>query len=138
MKPQRAGRGLTARYSTVVGWLELALASAVLIGVVVYALNSVPVLFDMNWGKNEAVYELVYRVLLVVIGLELVRMLVTHELRSILELLAFVIARKMLKPELTATDIAVGVLAFAALVLAARFGFPPPSVEQPKPPDPIP
>jgi len=40
-------------------------------------------------------------VLLLVIGLELVRMLVTHSLSAVLELLAFVIARKMLKPDLS-------------------------------------
>jgi hypothetical protein len=54
-------------------------------------------------------------VLLLVIGLELVRTLVTHDLRAILELLALVVARKMLKPDLAVMDIFLSVLAFVAL-----------------------
>jgi hypothetical protein len=36
---------------------------------------------------------------------------------AVLELLAFVIARKMLKPDLTSIDIALSVAAFVALVI---------------------
>jgi hypothetical protein len=67
---------------------------------------------------------LIYRVLLLVIGIELVRTLVTHELRAILELLAFVVARKMLKPDLAFLDILLSVLAFVALLAANRFLLP--------------
>jgi hypothetical protein len=44
-----------------------------------------------------------------VIAIELVRTLVTHDLRAILELLAFVVARKMLKPDLNVIDIVLSV-----------------------------
>jgi len=73
----------------------------------------------MDWSAKETFYELIYRILLLVIGLELVRMLITHSLGAVLELLAFVIARKMLKPDLTAVDIILSVLAFVIL-LAGR------------------
>jgi len=75
----------------------------------------------MDWRLPETFYELIYRVLLLVIGIELVRTLVTHELRAILELLAFVVARKMLKPDLAVLDILLSVLAFVALLAANRF-----------------
>lgn len=103
-----------------VSWAERVLAGTVVIGVAVYAISSVPALYSQDWGENQAVYDLVYRILLVAIGLEMARMLVTHDMKSILELLAFVIARKMLKPDLSALDIGVGVLAFVALVLAGN------------------
>jgi hypothetical protein len=75
----------------------------------------------MDWRLTDTFYELIYRVLLLVIGIELVRTLVTHELRAILELLAFVVARKMLKPDLAFLDILLSVLAFVALLAANRF-----------------
>jgi hypothetical protein len=68
----------------------------------------------MDWRLTETFYELIYRVLLLVIGVELVRTLVTHDLRAVLELLAFVVARKMLKPDLGVLDILLSVLAFVA------------------------
>lgn len=109
------------RYRVLLRWLEQLIALAVLIAVAVAAVGSVQALAAMDWSQSDTLYELIYRALLVVIGIELVRMLVTHDLMAVLELLAFVIARKMLKPELSVLEIALGVLAFVALVLARRF-----------------
>ena len=116
-------------YRVLVRWLERLLALMILGGTAVYAIGSVPALASMDWQTSEAFYELGYRALLVVIGLELVRMLVMHDLMAVLEMLAFVIARKMLKPELVALDIVLGVLAFVALLGARRFLFAAPSPE---------
>ncbi|MBN2369672.1 MAG: hypothetical protein JXO72_04220 [Vicinamibacteria bacterium] len=104
-----------------VRWFERVLAFFVLLGVVVYAVCSARVLACMDWSSNDSLYELIYRVLLMVIGVELVRMLVIHDLLAVLELLAFVIARKMLKPDLTSIDILLVVAAFVALMWARRF-----------------
>jgi hypothetical protein len=111
---------LLRQHGAVITAFERALAIAVFAGVIAYLIGSIQVLLAMDWTATETFYDLIYRVLLLVIGLELMRMLVTHELEAILELLAFVIARKMLKPDLTSIDISLGVLAFVALV-AARF-----------------
>lgn len=102
-----------------VRWLERALALAVLVSVMVSLVKGGVALAGMDWATKETFYELIYRVLLLVIGLELVRMLITHSLGAVLELLAFVIARKMLKPDLTAVDIILSVVAFVVL-LAGR------------------
>lgn len=118
-KPMRSR--VSDYYRVLVRWLERALALAVLGGAVVYGIGSALVLAGMDWQTTTAFYELIYRVLLVVIGLELVRMLVVHDLTAVLELLAFVIARKMLKPDIVALDIVLGVLAFVALLAARRF-----------------
>lgn len=112
---------LLQRYGVLVKWFERALALLVLIGVVISAVTGTAHLVRQDWSITETFYELIYRVLLLVIGLELARMLVTHSLVAVMELLAFVIARKMLKPDLTAADIALSVLAFVALMAARRY-----------------
>ena len=84
--------------------LERLLAFGIFVGLIVFALTSINALMGMDWGHTETFYELIYRVLLLVIGVELIRTLLTHDLMAILELLAFVVARKMLKPELATLD----------------------------------
>ncbi len=108
-------------FNSVVRWLEKFLAVAALASVLVAAVLGAIYLSGLNWTDKETFYELIYRVLLLVIGLELVRMLITHSLSAVLELLAFVIARKMLKPDLTSVDIILSVLAFVALLGGRRF-----------------
>ena len=111
-------------YPRAIRGLELMLALVVLVGVLIAAVSSAMDLATMNWRAVATFDELISRVLLVVIGLELVRMLVVHNLRAILELLAFAIARKMLKPDITALDIALSITAFVALVAAAHYFLP--------------
>ena len=105
-------------FKTIATWLERILALVILGGVAVFGLSSAQTLLAMSWGQTDTFYELIYRVLLLVIAIELVRTLVTHDLRAILELLAFVVARKMLKPDLNVIDIVLCVLAFVALLAA--------------------
>jgi hypothetical protein len=112
---------LPQKYGVLVKWFERVLALLVLAGVVIFAATGTAHLVRQDWTATETFYELIYRVLLLVIGLELARMLVTHSLVAVLELLSFVIARKMLKPDLTAVDIALSVLAFVALMAARRY-----------------
>lgn len=107
-------------------WLERIMAVAIVAGIVAYSYASTIELLNMYWGESETYYELIYRVLLIVIGIELARTLVTHDLGAILELLAFVVARKTLKPNVDAFDIFLCALAFVAL-LAARYYFLRPS-----------
>lgn len=106
---------------TIAVWLERLLALVILGGVLVFGLHSIQILVAMDWQQAGTFYELIYRVLLLVIGVELSRTLITHDLRAILELLAFVVARKMLKPDLAVLDILLSVLAFVALLAANHF-----------------
>ncbi|MDR2856442.1 MAG: hypothetical protein LBV50_01160 [Novosphingobium sp.] len=131
MKPDHR---IAGSYKTIATWIERTLALVILGGVVVFSLGSAQTLAAMDWRGTETFYELIYRVLLVVIAVELVRTLVTHDLRAILELLAFVVARKMLKPDLGVMDIFLCVLAFAALLAANRWWLspsPPPDDQEP-------
>ena len=111
------------------GLQERILALVILGGVAVFGLSSAQTLLAMSWGQTDTLYELIYRVLLLVIAIELVRTLVTHDLRAILELLAFVVARKMLKPDLNVIDIVLSVLAFVALLAAIIGGSPLPRLK---------
>jgi len=112
---------LTNLYILAVRWLEKAVALVVILGVMVYLVKGGAALKGMDWSLTETFYEFIYRVLLLVIGLELVRMLVTHSLSAVLELLAFVIARKMLKPDLSALDVILVVTAFVTLLAGRRY-----------------
>lgn len=105
---------------------ERLLAIAIMVGVIVFGVFSITALMELNWQDNETLYEMIYRVLLMVIGVELARLLVTHNLNAILELLAFVVARKMLKPDITSLDILLSVIAFAALLATQRYLMPNP------------
>lgn len=102
-------------------WFERLLAVCIFLGVVAFTAHSAMAFSRMDWGSTETIYELVYRVLLAVIGLELIRTLLTHNLQSVLELLAFVVARKTLKPDLSVVDILLSVLAFAVLLVCRRY-----------------
>lgn len=55
------------------------------------------------------------------IGLELVRTLISHELASLVNLLSFVIARRMLEPQTAFWEVPLGVAAFAALMATRRY-----------------
>lgn len=101
--------------------IEKGLAVAVILGVLIYIGVSIYDFSQADWRLKETFYDLIYRVLLVTIALELSRMLVTHSLTSILELLAFVVARKMLKPDITTVDILLGIFAFVALLGANHY-----------------
>lgn len=125
---------ITPQFSFLVRVMEIVLALFVLVGVVASAVSSVQVLLVMDWSTADAFYELIYRVLLLVIGVELVKMLVVHDLMAVLELLAFVIARKMLKPELGSFDILLAVAAFVALMWARRYLVPPLTKPDEEPP----
>jgi hypothetical protein len=125
---------ISSYYKTVAVWIERLLALAILGGVLVFGLGSAQVLVAMDWRETETFYALIYRVLLLVIGVELVRTLVTHELRAVLELLGFVVARKMLKPDLAVLDIFLSVLAFVALLAANRFLLSTPSPRESREP----
>ncbi|NML47742.1 hypothetical protein HHL11_28595 [Ramlibacter sp. G-1-2-2] len=116
-----SSKQLVRYFSATASWIERFLAVVTLVAVLVFAWRSAQVLVVMDWQAADTFYELVFRVLQVVIGVELARTLVTHDLRAILELLAFVIARKMLKPDLDVLDILWSVLAFVALLAAGHY-----------------
>jgi len=108
------------RAATVIHWIETILAVVVSVAIAISLIQSFGVLRAMDWSSVATFYEMLNRVLLIVIGLEFVRMLIVRNLVSVLELLAFVVARKMLKPDMVAMDMAFGAVAFVVLI-GARY-----------------
>lgn len=101
--------------------LEKLIAILTILAVIAYGIHSASVLIAMDWSSTETFYEFINRALIAIIGLELVRMLVNHSIGAVLELLAFVIARKMLKPDLSSVDIALSAGSFVALMAARHY-----------------
>ena len=83
--------GFKRLFVPAVRFLEKVMALVVLACVLVSLVKGGITLASMDWSAKETFYELIYRILLLVIGLELVRMLITHSLGAVLELLAFVV-----------------------------------------------
>lgn len=113
-------RGITA--------LEIALAMILLVGIV----SGIPDLFkyipgiystSSEWGY-VVFGDFIRHVLLLVVGLELMLMITTHSNESILTLVLFVIARKLLVYAEGMTDILIGAIAvaiiFAVLIIMSR------------------
>lgn len=96
-------------------------AILVLLAVILSVFSSVRIFIQFDWSNNKSFYDLIYRVLLLVIGLELARLLITHNLQAVLELIAFVIARKTLKPDITSLDILLIVASFFLLIFSRVF-----------------
>ena len=107
--------------------LERLLALAILIGLIIFCYQSIIGMLTWDWGTSEAFYQFIYTVLLAVIAVELIRTLVTHELIAILELIAFVVARKMLNPQISSEEILLCSLAFVSMLLAYKYLLPEPS-----------
>lgn len=95
---------------------EYLFAVVVLFAVIISVIASFNTFIQFDWANNKSFYDFIYRVLLLVIGLELARLLITHNLQAVLELIAFVIARKTLKPDITSLDILFIVLSFFLLI----------------------
>lgn len=102
-------------------WSERVLAISILMAMAVFFYASVATMGGENWSQVETLYELINRILLLVICLELIRTLLTHELEAVLELLAFVVARKTMKPDLTVIDILLCSISFVILLVARKF-----------------
>jgi hypothetical protein len=96
---------------------EQILALPVLVAVVLYTVGTVSILLSSNWSDSVVFYEFINRILIALVAFELVRLLVTHDIHAVSDLLTFVIARKLLKPDLTVMDVLLGIVAFGILAI---------------------
>lgn len=133
MSAPRSSDRAAAFFSEAVRWLEIVLAALVLVGILFAAGAAVRELWGLDWTASATFDRLLNRVLFIAIGLELVRMLVVHSLRAILEMMAFAIARNMLTPNPAAFDMALGAAGFAVLLAAGRYFLTPAPQKEPAP-----
>lgn len=115
------GERISSINQELVGWCERIISLALLVGVLCFFLATMRVALGLDWSAMATLHEIGQRVLLMTIGLELVRTLISHELSSLVNLLSFVIARRMLEPETAFWEVPLGVAAFAALMATRRY-----------------
>lgn len=102
--------------------LESLLSIIVLIGVGAFLLGSLETFAKVNWSSIDTFYTFVNYILALVVGIELAKLMITHDVFAITNLLAFVVARKMLAPDTYAIDILWGVISFGILFVISLYG----------------
>jgi hypothetical protein len=117
----KLGDRISSINQELVMWCERIIALALLLGVVCFFLATLRIGLEFDWGSMATLHEVGQRILLMTIGLELVRTLISHELASLVNLMSFVIARRMLEPQTAFWEVPLGVAAFAALMATRRY-----------------
>jgi len=100
--------------------LEVIVVIPVLLGVFIYAFSNIPGILA-NLDTIDGFYKFIKYILSIVVGLELAKLLITHNIYSIIDLIIFIIARKLITPDLTTFDILVGVVAFSLLFILTTY-----------------
>ncbi|MBI5248776.1 MAG: hypothetical protein HY912_04715 [Desulfomonile tiedjei] len=117
----KLGERIASINQDLVVWCERVIALALLVGVICFFLATMRTALGLDWGMMATLHEIGQRVLLMTIGLELVRTLISHELASLINLMSFVVARRMLEPQTPFWEVPLGVAAFAALMATRRY-----------------
>jgi hypothetical protein len=117
----KLGERISAINQELVRWCERIIALALLLGVICFFLATLRMALGLDWSAMATLHEIGQRVLLITIGMEIVRTLISHELSSLVNLMSFVIARRMLEPQTAFWEIPLGVAAFAALMATRRY-----------------
>lgn len=117
----KLGDRISSINQVLVEWCERIIALALLLGVICFFLATLRMALGLDWNSMATLHEIGQRVLLITIALEIVRTLISHELASLINLLSFVIARRMLEPQTAFWEVPLGVAAFAALMATRRY-----------------
>lgn len=108
-----------------ISWLETLLAVLIVIGVVVSGKDIVMLIYTVLVTDAAASYQifqsLLSHVLLIVVGLELALMLISHSAANVLEVMLYAIARKMLISSSNSFDILLGVIALALVFAVDKY-----------------
>ncbi|CAK7067382.1 hypothetical protein [Tissierella sp.] len=100
-------------------WIEILLAAFIMITVLISGKDIVVLIYTVFVTEASASYEilqgLLTHILLLVVGLELALMLITHSAGNVLEVILYAIARKMLISSSNTMDILLGVISLAII-----------------------
>ncbi|MBG9980312.1 hypothetical protein HZY91_04310 [Facklamia sp. DSM 111018] len=106
-------------------FIEITIAMAIAIGVLVGFIDLIKYYGLMIEADALATYEVFQNflgyALLLIVGIELIFMLLFHSPKAMLELILFVIARKMLIYSQEVTDLVWGSIAIALIFLTVHF-----------------
>lgn len=97
-------------------FLESTLALFVLVGVINFGINGIGGFFLKDWYNIATFYQFISFILLLLVGIELIRLMVSHSITTVLELMILIVARKMLDPKIDALGILFSVIALGILV----------------------
>lgn len=106
-------------------WMELILALSIIIAVIISTKDIFILMKQIYSARQMELYNLfnnfLSHILLLIIGLELIETLITHTPSSIIDIMLFAIARKMLIHSSNAYELLVGAIAIAILFATRRF-----------------
>ena len=122
------GKNMLKKIINIAFILEIILSLFLIIGIIIGMKDIFSYLLDIYKTNAIETYEIfrqfLAHVLLLVVGIELILMLVSHSVDSIIEFILFVIARKMLIYADTMQDLLLGTLSIAILFLTIKFFSP--------------
>jgi hypothetical protein len=101
--------------------LEIAMALVVLIGVVFSFFHQIPRLIELDWSLISTFIQFLEVILFLAIGIELARLLISYSINSVIELLVFVLARKILLFEESALSLVLVVFSMVLLFAGKYF-----------------
>lgn len=104
----------------VIKWVQYYLVGLLLLAFVLSNIFILPTFFTLDWSNIQAFIEVVRLILLWVIALELVRLILEYKSEIVIELLIFVVARKVLLLEHDFFALFIGV-ASIILLIGLRF-----------------
>ena len=103
--------------------LAILILAAALIATVEIVIRDFPLLWRQA-SEYDALYQIIQSILLVAIAAELALLLLFHRTSAAIEVLIFVIARKMVSPGLSSFELLLGAAALAGLVVIRFYYLP--------------
>jgi hypothetical protein len=97
-------------------WFEAVLAILVLGGVFSFGLNGLMNFFTKDWADIATFYSFISFILLLLVGIELVRLILSQNITTVLELTILIVARKTLDPKIDAFGLLLSVISLGLLV----------------------
>ena len=103
------------KINTIIHKTEVFFAILTLVAVIVFTFNSIVPIVNSDWSDIQTLYTFINTILTIIVGVELAKLLITHDLVAIKDVLIFVIARKLLEPNQTSMGMLIAIIAFAIL-----------------------
>ena len=108
-----------------ISWLESLLAILIVAAVVVSAKDIIMLIYSVlitdAAGSYQIFQSLLSHILLIVVGLELALMLISHSAANVIEVMLYAIARKMLISSSNSVDVLLGVIALALVFWVDKY-----------------
>ncbi len=105
--------------------LEMTITALIAVGVIMGIIDLIKIMYEFYFVSTKEAYEVFHEfleyALVLIVGIELMLMMLTHSTKVILELILFVIARKMLIYSHGMLDLVLGSLAILLIFVALKY-----------------